>query len=184
MGAIGLSVWVVHRPHTTFWTCLGAWLRLRRARRHEPYLYRIERFRPTEPPPTSEVWTQGRGVIGECFANNREAYRDYRALQRAYPKENSLSSASWKAITRKNCDDGFTQADFLRMIHRYEQVFAYPLTDSDGRMVGCISLDVTAPESESSASNQRAINSKPVVGRVHQLAESMRATAQALAVRP
>lgn len=184
IASLGLSLWVIHRPRTGVWSHVRSALRLRRPSRPDPFLYRIERFRPSDPPATSEAWVAGRGVIGECVANNKMTFRDYRPVQRDYPSGTTLSASQWKDITKADRDDGFSKQDFVRMIHRYEQVFAYPITDGDGRVVGCVSLDVTAPAQDSSAAPQASINSKPVVTAVHSLAGSMSATAQALAVRP
>ena len=184
IAALGLSLWVIDRGRPKFSDVLSAVLGLRRPPRGVAYLYRLERFRPSDPPATSEEWVLGRGVIGECVASNDQTFRDYRPIQREFPPTTRLSSAQWKALEKSDRTDGFSKSDFVRMIHRYEQVFAYPITDDDGRVLGCVSLDVTAPAPDSSASPQPSINSKPVVTAVHRLAGSMRATAQALAVRP
>jgi len=184
IASLGLSLWVIHRPRTRVSDHLRSALKFRRPSRADPFLYRIERFRPSDPPATSEAWVAGRGVIGECIANNKMTFRDYRSVQRDYPSGTALSASQWKEIAKSDRADGFSKQDFVRMIHRYEQVFAYPITDDDGRVVGCVSLDVTAPPPDSSAAPQAPINSKPVVTAVHRLAGSMRATAQTLAVRP
>lgn len=177
--SIGISLWVVHTPHR---------LRARITRVFgrgsalpESFLYRVERFRLADPTPTNEAWSRGRGVIGACVRDNAQAYRDYRPAQKDYPVDSAPpSKAQWKKIRNEKRDDGFEPQDFIRMVHRYEQVFAYPVTDDEGQVVGCISVDVT-PDPD--APTRPALNSQPVVSEVHRLAGYMRVTAEKLAVR-
>lgn len=175
--SIGISLWVVHTPHP-----LRA--RVRRAlngAHPEVFLYRIERFRVADPTPTNEAWNRGRGVIGSCIRDNAQVYRDYRPVQKDYPLGSPPpSKTQWKRLRSEKRDDGFDPQDFIRMIHRYEQVLAYPITDDEGTLVGCISVDIT-PDPD--AVPRPALNSQSVVTEVHRLAGFMRVTAEKLAVR-
>lgn len=173
--ALGLSLWVVHTPRRS----LGALLRREPQR---PLLYRVERIRVADPTQTNEEWSTGRGVIGACMKANQAVYRDYRPIQEDFPEDGPAPSrAAWKKIRDAKRDDGFSQADFVRMVNRYEQVFAYAITDDDGRFIGCLSVDVT-PDRE--APVRPRIDTPRVRASLNTLANNMRTTAARLAVRP
>ncbi len=178
--SIGISLWVVHTPRR--YRAPLRWFTGRKKGEPEVFLYRVERFRVADPTPTNEAWSRGRGVIGACVRDNKQVYRDYRPVQKDYPSDGPpLSGNEWKRIRREKRDDGFSQNDFVRMIHRYEQVFAYPITDEEGQVVGCISVDIT---SDPDADPRPGLNSQPVTREIHRLAGFMRVTAEKLAVRP
>ena len=172
---LGISLWVIHTPRRSLRACL---------RREKPvqYLYRIERFRASEPDPVDGTWMVGRGVIGECLGSGDPVYRDYRPLQAQHPVGSGAPSASqWKVICKKRLDYGFRSAEFVSMINRYEQVYAHPIKNEVGKLVGCISLDATrAPQ----GTVHLALNSQPAVSLIHRLAQTMRTTVEREAVRP
>lgn len=183
VASLGVSLWVVHCPRRRPSALLSAFLGGEQCP-PERFLWRVERYRASNPTATSEEWASGRGVIGRCVKENAQAFRDYRPLQRQHPLDSEISKAQWKTIQKEGRDDGFAQKDFLRLIHRYEQVFAYPITDGDGRIVGCVSVDVTAEDPLLGLPDHPTLNAKSVVSTIDNLARSMSTTATKLAVRP
>lgn len=172
--SLGVSLWAVYAPRRTF----PDWVRRRERSR---YLWRIERHRTSDLNPTDEAWPVGRGVIGRCVENNGKQSRDYRKLQADWPLSGPPPGRdAWKGIKRKGQHDGFGREDFLRMIHRYEQVLAFPITDSRGRPVGCVSIDVT---SEPSDPPHGDVDCDTTRAFAHAFVDALRRTVEHLAVR-
>jgi hypothetical protein len=180
--SIGVSLWAVYRPRRT----LVQWARSVSRRPGDParFLYRVERFRITDPGAIDEAWPEGRGIIGRCVESNDQTFRDYRSVQKKYPRDKPLSESQWKQICKADQDDGFVDTDFLRMVHRYEQVLALPIADTEGKVVGCISVDVTAEQGDPEPPEHPVLKRPQVVTIVHRTRESMRNTAMKYAVRP
>lgn len=181
--SLGVSLWSVYRPRRTF----GQWVAKRFGKEKQPprrYLSRIERFRVTDPSPVDVEWPEGRGVIGTCVATNGVAYRDYRPGQRRHPEDRPMTDAKWKEVCRKDQDDGFEPHEFVRMIHRYEQVLALPIADGAGRVIGCISVDVTREEGEHEDAKHPFIKTPQVVAILHRTRELMTNTVMKFTVRP
>lgn len=180
--SLGVSLWAVYRPRRT----AGEWMRTlgREGARQTRYLYRIERFRVSDPPPIDVAWPEGRGVIGRCIATNEQTHRDHRPTQRSYPREKALTDTQWKTVRKKDQDDGFERHDFVRMIHRYEQVLAMPIADAAGRVIGCISVDVTCSDSEDRPCVHASLRNPKVIRTIHRTRELMTDTVLNYAVRP
>lgn len=175
VASLGVSLWVIFTPRRSLWATLRGVSKVH-------YLHRVERFRASEPDATGDAWPLDRGVIGACVTANDKKYRDYRPLQQQHPAGSSPpSNTAWKAICKAERDDGFSRDEFVRMINRYEQVFAYPIPDKNGHVIGCISVDVTAAPA---GSTHPALHAPSVVATVHRLAGYLRPTAEILAVRP
>lgn len=181
--SLGVSLWAVYRPRRS----AREWMRfLLRRQKTLParYLYRVERFRISGPSPIDEAWPEGRGVIGVCIATNDVSHRDHRPTQRLYPRDKPLSDTQWKTVRKRGLDDGFDRHDFVRMIHRYEEVLAMPIADAAGRVIGCISVDVTCPDGEDQPCSHPSLRHPKVKHTIHRTRELVTDTVLSYAVRP
>lgn len=134
--ALGVSVWRIYTPARPWW---------RRWKRAEA-LERIERFRlGGHPPPSDSSWTKGKGVIGKCWEDGRETFNDWGAAQARHAGVTALSNAQWGRLTEAH-KWGFGREHYLAAIKKYAQVLAYPITDVEGKFIGCVSVDIPTAE--------------------------------------
>lgn len=127
-------------------------------RGHE-YLELIKRERVQDDPPASSGirWTKGKGVIGKCWEDNADVYRDLSAL-----------AATHARCTRERYDElgnadkmGLPYKEFYGMIGKYSSVLAYPIV-KQGEFVGVVAVDLPLQASHPDVLNQPPV--RQVVG--------------------
>ena len=87
----------------------------------------------------------GKGVIGMCWKDCSVKFKDWGADQRRYDGVTALSNAQWDRVTPAR-RWGFDQGNYLAAINKYAQVLAYPITDEEGKFIGCVSIDIPKAE--------------------------------------
>lgn len=93
------------------------------------------------PPPSGIVWTEGKGLIGRCWAMRDNVSED---LRQFFAPHMSATRPQWDALAPV-ARYGMTFDEFERTKHHYGIVAAAPILDSKGRYVGCVSFD-TPPD--------------------------------------
>jgi hypothetical protein len=123
---LGLHAFAIRRPITSY-------LRL-----SEPYLDRVARVRlATLPVPSQVRWVKGKGVVGLCWSTGREASANLDELQGPYA---GCSEAEW-ALLPESITLNLTFGEFQATSGKYGCAVATPIVDSQGTIVGCVSLD-------------------------------------------
>jgi hypothetical protein len=113
-------------------------------------------------PRSGVAWTKGKGVIGRCWAESRELLIDL-------TKFRGLSQADFEAL-----DDetrvGMEWNDYQQTAG-YSAVWATPVRDEPGNLLGCISIDCDHPDSTAGLEN--AMRDKAVLGVIEILRNSV-----------
>ncbi|GCE75880.1 hypothetical protein [Cellulomonas biazotea] len=150
----GCNVWRIYTP-----------------RHGAPALHRVGHRRLSDYPPMSDrAWTKGKGVIGRCWDSGQTRFWDFTALQEKMKNKTELSEAAWRAM--KPADRwGFDRDEYLDAIRKYQQVLAVPIVDSQGQVLGCISIDIP---SDRPAANPRCLDTPEVRGVLATAAETVR----------
>jgi hypothetical protein len=118
------------------WTVRSKTLRIGR----KPRLERLERIRLSDYPAMSDVpWTEGRGVIGDCWARARPEYVHWAPLAKKWSGKN-ITDAQWEKIKSED-KAGFTREQFMMMVGKYAEILAVPIKDDDGKVVGVVAVD-------------------------------------------
>lgn len=150
--SIGVTLWLVEKPGKVHRT-------IARARGHEAKPDRLVRAETVRlsgfPVPTHYEWTKGRGVIGQCWKHAGNCYRDFSSLQASYPADTPLTDKTWK--TAKPSAMGFKRGEFLKFIHKYQQILAVPMTDREGHFLGCISIDLPTERRSDNSLNKTEV---------------------------
>ena len=121
----GCNVWSIYQP-----------------RGRAAALYRAGGRRLSEYPQRSQVtWTKGKGLIGRCWEEGEPQFRDWTTLQRQHPATQEVTERAWKKMGQP-ARWGFERQEYLRSIHKYQQILAVPIKDEHGRVLGCVSLDI------------------------------------------
>lgn len=106
----------------------------------EPRLERIERIRLADYPSMSAVtWTEGKGVIGAAWANERPEHVNWSPLASRWDGVN-ITDAEWDSID-DHSKAGFSRADFIAMVGKYAEIIAVPIKDEQGTTIGVIAID-------------------------------------------
>jgi hypothetical protein len=104
-------------------------------------LSRVGTFRLGSTPLTRQVtFTKNKGVVGLCWAQNREVAIDVEALARTIRNE-----AAFKRQVEKHGADsvmGFDWGDFETVKHR-GAVLAAPIRNRRHKFIGCVSVDLS-----------------------------------------
>jgi hypothetical protein len=88
--------------------------------------------------PSSGIeWTEGKGVIGRCWATRQPEFVD---LSRHFGPYDGYDETQWNSLSEED-RYGFTYQDFLRTKGKYGFVAAVPIIDRKEKYVGCVSLD-------------------------------------------
>jgi hypothetical protein len=105
----------------------------------KPRLERAERIRLSDYPAMSDVpWTEGRGVIGDCWARARPEYVHWAPLAKRWSGKD-ITEAQWARIKPED-KAGFTREQFMMMVWKYAEILAVPIQD-DGKVVGVVAVD-------------------------------------------
>jgi hypothetical protein len=113
-------------------------------RKEEPSLFREAHERLSGHPQMSDrAWTQGKGVIGRCWKSESPKFQDWSKLQSKFAGKTEVSEAAWGRLSDGD-RWGFEREEYLDMIGKYQQIIAVPITDSQGKMLGCLSVDIPA----------------------------------------
>lgn len=109
-----------------------------------PSFYREAHRRLSSHPQMSDLaWTKGKGVIGRCWKEDSVKFHDWTPQQLKYATKDQMTDAMWRQV--KEPDRwGFDRDEFLPLIKKYQQIIAVPIKDTQGRMIGCLSVDIPA----------------------------------------
>lgn len=118
---IGLTVFLVKR--TRRYPIRGVQLRVARLRMR------------SSPRPTAIVWTRNKGLLGQCWQQQRDVNQDH---EKVYGQMQVTRSA-WKSAS-PDTRSGLSYQDFLTIRH-FGYVLASPIL-KDGRYKGCIVVQV------------------------------------------
>jgi hypothetical protein len=123
--ALGLHAYIVrHRPIPPF----------------RPHLLRVAKVRLGSAPPGSGiVWTQGKGVIGRCWVEDKAIVMDSAA---AYAPFMTVSREEWQRQVPADVRLNLTFGEFKRIRGRYASVIAVPVRDRTGAVRGCVVADI------------------------------------------
>lgn len=120
---IGASTWLVRQA--------GRWSWLSRLSR--------ERFSPL--PQASNIrWTKGKGVIGQCWAEEREKIVSTEAHDLAWTGK---TQADWDGWNGPGPDTrmGLSWADYQKIRGKYGTVVAVPVKDGNEKVIGVVAVD-------------------------------------------
>lgn len=105
-------------------------------------LHREYRRRLTDRPQASKItWTKGKGIIGLCWAHEKEQHKDLREACTKYP--DGVTGGRWAQVS-PHLKQGMNLSEFNKMIGKYDEVLAVPITGRDGTFLGCVAVDVLA----------------------------------------
>ena len=137
----------------------------------EPALHREGHRRLSDyPQPSDRAWTKGKGVIGRCWEQGASKFWDYTNLQKRHESKAAISESAWK--TMKPADRwGFDRDEYLDAIRKYQQVLAVPIVDSQGQVLGCVSIDIPT---DRPANDPRCLDTPEVRGILASAAEALR----------
>lgn len=88
--------------------------------------------------PSDVIFEPGKGVVGACWADQRETHKDLRQINARWV-DKEISEEAW-ATFRDNVTDGFTLAEFKMVVGKYAEVLALPVM-LDQKLVGVLSVD-------------------------------------------
>jgi hypothetical protein len=88
------------------------------------------------PPPSSVVWTRGKGVIGACWEHGIDVSLD---LNAHFAGVEESTAEEWSQLSDEE-RLGLTYEEFQRTRH-YGVVVATPVLDRAGRVIGVVSAD-------------------------------------------
>jgi hypothetical protein len=147
----GYSNWAVG---VTAWQVRSRGLRLTKRGLSRPErLERLSRRRFTDRPAPSQMeWTKGKGVIGQCWASDRELHKDLREACEKYPG-GDITPERFPKISEK-LRMGMSLEEFRKMIGKYGEVLAVPIKNKDGRTLGVLAVDVPIEECDDNGSAQ------------------------------
>jgi hypothetical protein len=122
---VGLNAFMVQREVDPPW------------RRH---LHRVAKVRLSHLPGPSHIfWTKGKGVIGQCWAEENIVVGQTGPAWAPYLEYNS--KAQWKTVPealRLN----LSFKEFRRIRGKYEEIVAVPIVDANVRFRGCVAVDL------------------------------------------
>jgi hypothetical protein len=85
-------------------------------------------------------WTKGKGALGQCWITGQVQYMDLRQWnQRVYNMSRDQWNQSMRAFRM-----GLTYEEMKQFAGRYAAVIAVPVVDRNERVVGCLSVEVSA----------------------------------------
>lgn len=115
---------------------------IREIRRDGPLrqeLSRAHRYRvSTLPTPCDIRWTKAKGVVGRAWANRAFEVVDMATFDASVRTLNQPDWDSRSAESRL----GLSFAEFVKISGRYDAVAAAPIVSNEGKVLGCVSLDV------------------------------------------
>jgi hypothetical protein len=115
------------------------------------------------PVPSSGItWTEGKGIIGRCWATRAPQCAD---LESHFAPYLESTRAQWDALPVET-RFGLTYEDFTRLRGKYGVVAAVPIIDARDSYVGCITAD-TPP-----------LNGRPATLQIDEMVRSLASTAQ------
>jgi len=123
----GLSAYAVRRPFPRFWN---------------PHQARLARVRLANfPPPSTIVWTRGKGFLGECWAKQDRVID--RHIPTRYKDYLGCDEARWLSAPPE-MRVGLSFREWEGTQQRYKYIRVAPILTPSGdryRYVGCVSLD-------------------------------------------
>jgi hypothetical protein len=124
---IGLSAYMVRRPFPRLW---------------HPYQTRLARVRLANfPPPSTIVWTRGKGFLGECWAKQDRVID--RHIPTRYREYLGCDEAKWLSAPPE-LRVGLSFREWEGTQQRYKYIRVAPILTPSGdsyRYAGCVSLD-------------------------------------------
>ncbi|WP_169165086.1 hypothetical protein [Cellulomonas taurus] len=124
-----------------------------------PCLFREAHERLSSHPQMSDrAWTKGKGLIGRCWEKGEARFQDWGELQRKHENKSEMNEAAWRQVPDRD-RWGFERDEYLDLIRKYQQIIAVPITDSQGKMIGCLSVDIPA---DRPAPDSRCLDSREV----------------------
>ena len=106
-----------------------------------PRLDRVERIRLSDSPAMSDVpWTQGKGVIGDCWQNGRPEYVHWAPLAKRWNGKN-ITEEQWATKIKPEDKAGFSREEFMKMVGKYAEIKAVPIKNGNGTAIGVVALD-------------------------------------------
>jgi hypothetical protein len=93
----------------------------------------------SNPPPSGIRWTEGKGIIGKCWAGLKNEVLD---LRRHFGPHMNATREEWQKLTAEE-RLGLSFEEFTRTRHYFGVVGAAPIIrgDNPGTYLGCVSLD-------------------------------------------
>lgn len=129
--ALGVHAYVIRKPILSFVHISAA------------FLEQIARVHLSTVPAPSEIkWTHDKGVVGRCWATGREVKANLEAVQGQYA---DCTEAEWDSLP-STVTFNLSFEEFRLTVGKYGCVVATPIVRSDGRFLGCISLDGPASD--------------------------------------
>jgi hypothetical protein len=113
-------------------------------------------------PSSGIIWTEGKGIIGRCWATRAPVCAD---LESHFAPYLGSSRTEWEALPAET-RFGLTYEDFRRLAGKYGIVAAVPIIDARDTYVGCVTAD-TPP-----------LNGKPGTLQLDEVLKSLASTAQ------
>jgi hypothetical protein len=105
------------------------------------YLERVAAVKlGAHPSPTRIRWTRGKGIVGQCWAQQQVVIADTGSL---YGQLDSIESSFWRTLPESvSMSLSHREAELLRK--RYRGAAAVPIIDINGWVRGCVTLDTFA----------------------------------------
>ena len=121
-----------------------------RSRRKGLRLKRVERVRLLDTMTESGiVFRENVGTVGKCWATERPSHHNWTAVNRRHA-EKPPDEAAWNSV-KSETKHGFTYSEWLKMLGRYSEVIAVPVT-VNAKLIGCLAVDLRWHAGEASAS--------------------------------
>lgn len=106
-------------------------------------LVRVGGFQLKTSPRSAVRWTKGKGLIGECWASNKDAGAN---LEEEWAEYREYTAIQWDRLPpRTRYAMSFPEYDRTRA---YAAIVATPIQNGKEAFVGCISVDSTGPSYE------------------------------------
>jgi hypothetical protein len=144
------------------WETTGIQAFLLRRRWWGSHQVRAARMRLGAVPSSGTIWTEGKGVIGRCWATGAPQCVD---LESHFAPYLTATKEEWEALPAAT-RFGLTFEDFTRLGGKYGVVAAVPIIDAHDTYVGCVTAD-TPP-----------LNGRPSTLQLNEVLRSLASTAQ------
>lgn len=150
--SIGLGVALARHHKAVRFEEIGVtvYVETRRSRMHRRFggsspavLKRLSRHRPTGHPQQSGIaWTEGKGVVGTCWAEQKTTYRNLHKVAKQYAEAPVADEAAYLKISAAT-RQGLDRFEFAKVIGKYSEVLAEPIWDHrrERRLMGVLTVD-------------------------------------------
>ncbi|MFF5230652.1 hypothetical protein [Dactylosporangium sp. NPDC000521] len=101
-------------------------------------LEQIQRHRFDDHPGPSHIrWTRGKGLVGLCWLEQAPVHRDLRRIA-VQVRRNSVRAYA----AAGDASAGLSLTEFERVAAKYAEVYAMPVNDAAGTMIGILVVDI------------------------------------------